>query len=96
MAFLSNVASKIWRAKARSYGLFMGACVITGIACGPPETLPGMMRVVLGSTMVYSLTCIAASRRCRILPSARFLYEPVSLDRMVWSFGRRTLFTSIV
>ena len=46
MAFLANllnVASMIWRAQAKSYGSFMGACVVTGIACGPSETLPGMV-----------------------------------------------------
>lgn len=48
MAFLANllnIASMIWRAEARSYGSFMGACVVTGIACGPSETLPGMVRL---------------------------------------------------
>ncbi|KAK6380303.1 hypothetical protein LTS17_005492 [Exophiala oligosperma] len=43
MANLMNIASMIWRAQAKSYGSFMGACVVTGIACGPSETLPGML-----------------------------------------------------
>ncbi|KAJ9606374.1 hypothetical protein H2200_009335 [Cladophialophora chaetospira] len=43
LANILNVASMIWRAEAKSYGSFMGACVLTGIACGPSETLPGML-----------------------------------------------------
>ncbi|KIY03902.1 uncharacterized protein Z520_00594 [Fonsecaea multimorphosa CBS 102226] len=43
LANLLNVASMIWRAEAKSYGSFLGACVLTGIACGPSETLPGML-----------------------------------------------------
>ncbi|RDL30328.1 uncharacterized protein BP5553_10206 [Venustampulla echinocandica] len=30
--------SSIWRAKATSYGSFMGACVVNGIGAGPAET----------------------------------------------------------
>ncbi|KAF2104672.1 serine/threonine kinase 16 [Rhizodiscina lignyota] len=32
-------ASCIWRAKANSYGSFMGACVLNGIGAGPAETI---------------------------------------------------------
>lgn len=32
--------SAIWRAKAKSYGSFMGACVLNGIAAGPAEVNP--------------------------------------------------------
>lgn len=32
-------ASSIWRAKANTYGSFMGACVVNGIGAGPAETL---------------------------------------------------------
>ena len=30
-------ASMIWRAKAQTYGSFMGACVLNGIGAGPAE-----------------------------------------------------------
>ncbi|KAJ5666669.1 hypothetical protein N7462_011078 [Penicillium macrosclerotiorum] len=33
------LASNIWRAKAVSYGSFMGACVLNGFGAGPCETL---------------------------------------------------------
>ncbi|KAM0790327.1 hypothetical protein ACM66B_003212 [Microbotryomycetes sp. NB124-2] len=38
-----TVASCIWRAKATSYRSFLGACCLSGIACGPGETLPAMV-----------------------------------------------------
>lgn len=31
--------SSIWRARAKSYGSFMGACVLNGIGAGPSETI---------------------------------------------------------
>lgn len=31
--------SSVWRAKATSYGSFMGACVLNGLGAGPCETL---------------------------------------------------------
>lgn len=31
------LASMIWRAKATSYGSFMGACILNGIGAGPAE-----------------------------------------------------------
>ena len=31
--------SSIWRAKAQTYGSFMGACVLNGIGAGPAETI---------------------------------------------------------
>ncbi|KAJ4295358.1 hypothetical protein N0V90_007370 [Kalmusia sp. IMI 367209] len=36
---LINFGSSIWRAKATSYGSFMGACVVNGIGAGPAETI---------------------------------------------------------
>lgn len=39
------------------------------------------------STQQPLLTCIAASRRCRVPPSARSLYEPLFMDRMVRNIG---------
>lgn len=30
-------ASMIWRAKAKTYGSFMGACIVNGIGAGPAE-----------------------------------------------------------
>ncbi|KAH7396970.1 major facilitator superfamily domain-containing protein [Phaeosphaeria sp. MPI-PUGE-AT-0046c] len=36
---LINFGSSIWRAKANSYGSFMGACVVNGIGAGPAETI---------------------------------------------------------
>jgi hypothetical protein len=42
VAIFSSViclASMIWRAKATSYGSFMGACVLNGIGAGPAEVL---------------------------------------------------------
>ncbi|ORY08452.1 MFS transporter-like protein [Clohesyomyces aquaticus] len=36
---LINIGSNIWRAKAGSYGSFMGACVINGIGAGPAESI---------------------------------------------------------
>jgi hypothetical protein len=36
---LINFGSSIWRAKANSYGSFMGACVLNGIGAGPAETI---------------------------------------------------------
>ncbi|KAF7192853.1 putative MFS-type transporter [Pseudocercospora fuligena] len=33
------LASSIWRAKATTYGQFMGACVLNGIGAGPAETI---------------------------------------------------------
>ncbi|KAF2110617.1 MFS transporter-like protein [Lophiotrema nucula] len=32
-------ATSIWRAKAKSYGSFMGACVINGLGAGPAESI---------------------------------------------------------
>lgn len=34
------LGSSIWRAKAKTYGSFMGACVVNGFGAGPAETLP--------------------------------------------------------
>ncbi|KAF2465642.1 MFS transporter-like protein [Lindgomyces ingoldianus] len=36
---LINFGTSIWRAKATSYGSFMGACVVNGIGAGPAETM---------------------------------------------------------
>ncbi|KAF1977438.1 MFS general substrate transporter [Bimuria novae-zelandiae CBS 107.79] len=36
---LINFGTSIWRAKAQSYGSFMGACVVNGIGAGPSETI---------------------------------------------------------
>lgn len=36
---LINFGTSIWRAKANSYGSFMGACIVNGIGAGPAETL---------------------------------------------------------
>jgi len=36
---LINIASAIWRARAKTYGSFMGACVLNGIGAGPAETV---------------------------------------------------------
>jgi hypothetical protein len=32
------MGSCIWRARAQTYGSFMGACVVNGIGAGPAET----------------------------------------------------------
>ena len=46
-------ASMIWRARATSYGSFMGACVLNGIGAGPAETMqPGII-----SILTSHLTC---------------------------------------
>lgn len=34
-----NLASMIWRARAQTYGSFMGACVLNGIGAGPAESI---------------------------------------------------------
>ncbi|KAF1931424.1 MFS general substrate transporter [Didymella exigua CBS 183.55] len=36
---LINFGTSIWRAKANSYGSFMGACIVNGIGAGPAETI---------------------------------------------------------
>lgn len=36
---LINFGSSIWRAKANTYGSFMGACIVNGIGAGPCETI---------------------------------------------------------
>lgn len=36
---LINFGTSIWHAKARSYGSFMGACIVNGIGAGPAETI---------------------------------------------------------
>ncbi|KAJ4359686.1 uncharacterized protein N0V89_000242 [Didymosphaeria variabile] len=36
---LINFGTSIWRAKANSYGSFMGACVVNGLGAGPAETI---------------------------------------------------------
>jgi MFS family permease len=33
------LASMIWRAKAQTYGSFMGACVLNGLGAGPAESI---------------------------------------------------------
>ena len=33
------LGSCIWRARANSYGSFMGACILNGIGAGPAETI---------------------------------------------------------
>ncbi|KAL5116349.1 hypothetical protein ACEQ8H_005697 [Pleosporales sp. CAS-2024a] len=35
---LINIGSSIWRARAKTYSSFMGACVLNGIGAGPAET----------------------------------------------------------
>ncbi|KAL1844985.1 hypothetical protein VTK73DRAFT_1387 [Phialemonium thermophilum] len=39
LSTLVALASSVWRAVATSYGSFMGACVLNGLAAGPCETL---------------------------------------------------------
>jgi MFS family permease len=34
-----NLASTIWRARAQTYGSFMGACALNGFGAGPAETI---------------------------------------------------------
>ncbi|KAF2130324.1 serine/threonine kinase 16 [Dothidotthia symphoricarpi CBS 119687] len=36
---LVNFGTSIWRAKANSYGSFMGACIVNGMGAGPSETI---------------------------------------------------------
>lgn len=36
---LINFGTSIWRARAQTYGSFMGACVVNGIGAGPAETI---------------------------------------------------------
>ncbi|KAF9700183.1 hypothetical protein EKO04_001593 [Ascochyta lentis] len=36
---LINFGTSIWRAKANSYGSFMGACIVNGLGAGPAETI---------------------------------------------------------
>ncbi|KAL1653763.1 hypothetical protein SLS61_003547 [Didymella pomorum] len=36
---LINFGTSIWRARANSYGSFMGACIVNGIGAGPAETI---------------------------------------------------------
>ncbi|KAK9449446.1 putative MFS transporter [Limtongia smithiae] len=43
LSALTGIGACIWRARAQSYGSFMGACVVHGIAAGPSETLPPML-----------------------------------------------------
>ncbi|OAL53688.1 MFS transporter-like protein [Pyrenochaeta sp. DS3sAY3a] len=38
MSQLINFGTSIWRAKANTYGSFMGACIVNGIGAGPAET----------------------------------------------------------
>ena len=40
LSTLICLGSSIWRAKAKTYGSFMGACVVNGFGAGPAETLP--------------------------------------------------------
>lgn len=37
------LASMIWRARAQSYGSFLGASILNGFGAGPAETLPPMI-----------------------------------------------------
>ncbi|KAJ5609578.1 MFS transporter [Penicillium herquei] len=39
LSTLICLGSNIWRAKAKTYGSFMGACVLNGIGAGPAETI---------------------------------------------------------
>ncbi|KAF1831749.1 MFS transporter-like protein [Decorospora gaudefroyi] len=36
---LINFGTSIWRAKANTYGSFMGACIVNGLGAGPAETI---------------------------------------------------------
>jgi MFS family permease len=36
---LINIATCIWRARAHSYGSFLGACALSGFSTGPAETI---------------------------------------------------------
>ncbi|KZM28498.1 transmembrane transport [Ascochyta rabiei] len=36
---LVNFGASIWRARANSYGSFMGTCIVNGIGAGPSETI---------------------------------------------------------
>jgi MFS family permease len=40
---LITIASSIWRAEAKSYNSFLGACILSGIGTGPSETLGAML-----------------------------------------------------
>lgn len=42
-----GIASAVWRATATSYESFIGACVLSGFACGPGETFGPMVRCML-------------------------------------------------
>jgi hypothetical protein len=39
VATLVTIASNIWRAQAKTYNSFLGACILSGIGAGPAETL---------------------------------------------------------
>ena len=41
LSTLVCIASNIWRAVAKDYGSFMGACVLNGIGSGPAEVSVG-------------------------------------------------------
>jgi MFS family permease len=43
LANLITIASSIWRAEAKSYNSFLGACILSGIGTGPSETLGAML-----------------------------------------------------
>jgi MFS family permease len=43
---LLGIGAAIWRARARSYDSFLGASIVSGIACGPGETFGPMVRAL--------------------------------------------------
>jgi predicted MFS family arabinose efflux permease len=43
---LITIASTIWRAEAKTYNSFLGACILSGIGTGPSETLGAMVCVL--------------------------------------------------
>ncbi|KAI4852894.1 serine/threonine kinase 16 [Aureobasidium sp. EXF-8846] len=47
------LASMIWRAKADTYGSFLGACILNGIGAGPAEAIqPAVIAAYMGSLMI--------------------------------------------
>ena len=93
VSLLICFGSAIWRAKAQTYGSFMGACVLNGIAAGPAETIqPNVIADVIflherGTYQTLYFAFYFGSLMVRIFILIRKCLAHVYLD---WAYHRRS------
>lgn len=68
---LITIASSVWRAKAQTYGSFMGACILSGIGTGPAETIGPIVSFLCPEAHVV---CIRLTLK-QLVTDVMFLHE---------------------